>query len=157
LNCVHKVLIITTPVTGTVLFYNRRTTYMNPPWPAGSCIKHLISYFWLRTRCSERILFISRGVPPMLLSHTSTSSAQTRIRKRFIYLITDKILFFAMCRWCDKTHPIASFLITCIQIVTSFFSFTKNLNKKSAWYIQKLQNQWHIQISTTLVNYSIPM
>jgi hypothetical protein len=50
--------------------------------------------------------------------------------KRFVYLITDKVLFFALCCWCNQTHPIASLFITCIQIVTSFFSFTKNLKKK---------------------------
>jgi hypothetical protein len=48
-------------------------------------------------------------------------------RKKSAYLITNKILFFTVCGWCNKTHPIASLLITCIQIVTSFFSFTKNL------------------------------
>jgi hypothetical protein len=43
-------------------------------------------------------------------------------------------LFFAMCCWCNQTHPVASFHITCIQIVTSFFSFTKNLKKFNTIY-----------------------
>ena len=38
-------------------------TYLNPPRPVGGCIFHLSSYFQLTTRCSERILFVSCGVP----------------------------------------------------------------------------------------------
>ena len=45
---------------------NRKTTYLNLPQLAGGCTFHLILYFQLMTRSSERILFISRGVPVVI-------------------------------------------------------------------------------------------
>jgi hypothetical protein len=46
-----------------LLFCNRKSTYLNTPRPAEHCPFHIISYFRLTTRCSERNLFLSRGVP----------------------------------------------------------------------------------------------
>ena len=44
------------------LFFNRKTYSRNPPRPAGRYILHLISYFRLTTRYSERRLFVTRRV-----------------------------------------------------------------------------------------------
>ena len=46
-----------------LLLCNKKTTYRNPTSPAGGCIFHLVSYFRFTTRCSERIVFVSCGVP----------------------------------------------------------------------------------------------
>jgi hypothetical protein len=32
--------------TSFLLFCNRETIYLNPPWPAGECILHITSYLW---------------------------------------------------------------------------------------------------------------
>jgi hypothetical protein len=52
-------------VEGTLflLLCNKKTTYRNPTSPAGCCIFHLVSYFRFTTRFSERIVFVSCGVP----------------------------------------------------------------------------------------------
>lgn len=81
------------------------------------------------TRCSGRMLFVVREYLICFCLINQHHQYRQEKEKKFVYLITDKILFFAMCCWCNQTHPIASLLITCIQIVTSFFSFTKNLKK----------------------------
>jgi len=41
-----------------LLFCNKKTNCLNLPWPPGWCTFHLISYFWLTTRCSECTLFV---------------------------------------------------------------------------------------------------
>jgi hypothetical protein len=70
-NCEHDVLVIITPVIGTTsvlnVLHQKKTTYLNPSRPAGSCVFHTISHFRLTTRCSECIVFIRRGIPVMAI------------------------------------------------------------------------------------------
>jgi hypothetical protein len=95
-------------------------TYLNPPRPVGGCIFHLSSYFQLTTRCSERILFVSRGVPVNhnLSKDLPLSRAVWNTFLMKIYLFVEKIETSCFC------ELLKIYIFFYISLTVHFLHFT---------------------------------